>query len=248
MSNVILLPTYNERENLPHVTERIFKILPEVRLLVVDDNSPDGTGEVVEALRERFPGLICLHRQGPRGYGPATIDGFRWALAEGAKKVIQMDADLSHPPEVLPKLLEMSERFDLVLGSRYVAGGGTPDWPLRRRLLSRAANFYARNLLGLKVRDVTTGFRCFSRQALEQIDFQNLRSKGYGFLVEFIYRVSKLGFTIGEVPILFKDRTQGQSKMGLHIAWEGAVNVLKMRVRAEPKPLVYTEDYIKPHQ
>lgn len=233
MSIFVLLPTYNEKENLPLITVQIFAHLPEANILVVDDASPDGTGDLAESLAKKYPEkLFCLHRQGPRGYGPAAIDGFRWVLNKGAEKIIQMDADLSHPPDVLPQLIQMSDKVDMVLGSRYVEGAGTPDWPLGRKILSRGANIYARNILGLSVRDITTGFRCFNRRVIETLNFSNINCKGYGFLTEVVFQVSRLGFSIGEFPIIFRDRILGESKMGLSIAWEGAVNVLRMRLKS----------------
>lgn len=230
MSVCIIIPTYNERENLPIVVDQVFSSVPEAKILVVDDDSPDGTGKLAEDLEEKqFGRLFCLNRKGNRGYGLACLDGFRKALAQGAEIIIQMDADLSHPPSVLPKLIQMSECFDLVLGSRYIEGGSTPDWPLRRRLLSRCANLYARNILNVPVRDMTTGFRCFRRRVLEDIDFNVVQCVGYGFLTEMVCRVSRRGFSIGEIPIEFRDRTKGESKMGFSIAWEGALAVLKLR-------------------
>jgi Glycosyltransferases involved in cell wall biogenesis len=243
MSEWIIIPTYNERENASKLIPEVFQHVPGAQLLIVDDDSPDGTSREVEEMKPAYPGrLHCLHRTQNRGYGPACEAGMQHALNQGAQKIIQMDCDFSHPPSVLPQLLKHSEKYDLVLGSRYTPGGATPDWPFSRRLLSRSANLYARTILGLPIRDVTTGFRCFNRRVLEGIDFQLIHSVGYGFLTEMVYRVFSHGFSIGEYPITYRDRTLGQSKMGLHIAWEGVVNVLKIRFsrknRSDPKKAI----------
>jgi len=228
----IVVPTYNEKENMPALIEGVFQNLPEAHLVVVDDHSPDGTGGLVESLKGSYEGrLHCIRRIGNKGLGPSCIEGFRFALAQDADRVVQMDADGSHAPDNLGKLLEESCDFDLVVGSRYVPGGSTPDWPWPRRVLSRSANFYARKALGLPVKDITAGFKCYSRRALQEIDLNTIRCNGYGFQIETIFRIFHKGFSIAEIPITFRDRTLGESKMGLHIAWEGFVEVLRLRLQ-----------------
>jgi len=234
LSVFVIIPTYNERENLPRILSTVAERLPEAHILVVDDNSPDGTGDLAESLMQSFGGrLHILHRQKKEGLGPAYIAGFKEAMSLGAQKLIEMDADFSHPPEALPEMVRLSDTCDLVIGSRYVPGGSTPGWPLRRRLLSRFANFYARTILRLSVKDVTAGFRCYNRKVLEALHLDAVESKGYGFQVELTFRAEQKGFRIGETPIAFKDREKGKSKMGLSIAWEAAVKVLKMRWAAK---------------
>ena len=226
----VIIPTYNEKENLTSIIEGVFSHLPESNILIVDDNSPDGTGLLADELGKKYAGrLECLHRSRKDGLGPAYIAGFQYALSKGAQKLIQMDADLSHPVEILPRMVELSNRYDVVIGSRYTQGGSTPDWPFRRRLLSRWANFYARTILSLALCDVTTGFRCFNRRVIESIDLSSIQTRGYGFLVELVYRAYRKGYSFIETPIVFRDRTHGQSKMGLSIALEAAVKVFRMR-------------------
>lgn len=230
MSVFVVIPTYNEKENLPGLVSAVFQRLPAADLLVVDDNSPDGTGRLAEDLKAEYGGrLRVLHRHQKEGLGPAYLAGFREALALGAEKIIEMDADFSHPADALPEMVRLAESYDLVIGSRYVPGGSTPGWPLGRRCLSRFANFYARAILSLPVRDVTAGFRCYRRGVLEAIDLDTVESKGYGFQVELTYRTHRRGFSIREIPIIFREREQGRSKLGLSMAWEAAVKVWKMK-------------------
>lgn len=229
----VVIPTYNEKDNIRSILEGVLRSLPNAKIVVVDDASPDGTGDVVESLKERYgEPLHCIHRNSDRGLGPSCIEGFRFALDHGADKIFQMDADGSHAPESLQALLESSETHDLVIGSRYVPSGSTPDWPLHRKFLSRCANFYARGVLGLPVRDVTSGFKCYDRSILTRIDLGSVSCKGYGFQVEIVYRTHCAGFSISEIPITFRDRTRGVSKMGLSIASEGFTQVLKLRIGA----------------
>jgi dolichol-phosphate mannosyltransferase len=230
MSTFIIIPTYNEKENLPTAVEAVFRHLPDGHVLIVDDRSPDGTGDLAEALREKWGGrLHVLHRSKKEGLGPAYIAGFGYALERGAEKIIEMDADLSHPVEALPQMIALSDQYDLVIGSRYVPGGSTPDWPLSRRLISRGGNLYARIILGMAVRDTTSGFRCYRRKVLENIPLKKIESKGYGFQVEMTYRSYLKGYSIVEMPIIFRDRRHGKSKMGLSIALEAAVKVWKIK-------------------
>ncbi len=226
MKITIVIPTYNEAENLPLLAEKLFAIpLPELSLLVVDDNSPDGTGQIAEDLSQVYPGRIhVMHRSGKLGLGSAYIQGFERALTLGAEAVAQMDADFSHPPEKLVEMAAALETCDLALGSRYVPGGKLDDrWPLWRKTLSRFGNFYARTLLGMKVLDVTGGYRLWRRSALQRMPLERVRSNGYIFQVEMGYIASLLGFKITEIPIYFADRLWGQSKMSLRIQLEAAL-------------------------
>lgn len=225
----VVIPTYNERENIAALIPRILE-QPRYRVLVVDDNSPDGTADVVRALGAEEPRVGLLHRSGKLGLGTAYVAGFRRALAEGAEYIFEMDADFSHDPSYLPLLLEAAERrYDLALGSRYVPGGGTTDWGAVRQLISRGGNLYARSILGLPVVDATGGFRCYRRAVLEHLDLGAIRSNGYSFQIELVYRTLQAGYRIGEVPIIFPDRRVGQSKMSRRIVLEALVTVWRLR-------------------
>jgi dolichol-phosphate mannosyltransferase len=228
----LVLPTYNEVENIEAFVAAVRAKLPaSARVLIVDDNSPDGTGEVADRLAAGDPGVTVLHRARKEGLGPAYIAGFRRALGEGAGLVLEMDADFSHDPGYLPALLEASERADLVIGSRYVPGGGVGDWTALRRAISRGGSAYARLVLGLSVRDLTAGFKCFRREVLEAIDLAAVRSRGYAFQVELTYRAIQLGFDVAEVPIVFRERREGSSKMGHSIVAEAVWRVPLLRLR-----------------
>jgi dolichol-phosphate mannosyltransferase len=217
----LVLPTYNEAENVePLVEAARAKLPPSAQVLIVDDSSPDGTGAIAERLAERHENVQVLHRARKEGLGPAYIAGFRRALAEGAGLVLEMDADFSHDPAYLPRLLEAAKRADLVLGSRYVPGGGVSDWGPLRRAVSRGGSSYARRVLGVDVRDLTGGFKCFRREVLEAIDLDQVSARGYAFQVEMTYRAIRLGFKVVEVPIIFRERRVGTSKMDLGIAIE----------------------------
>ena len=217
----LVLPTYNETANLePLVEAARAKLPPSARVLIVDDTSPDGTGEVADRLAARHENVAVLHRPRKEGLGPAYIAGFREALAGGAGLVLEMDADFSHDPAYLPRLLEGARRADVVLGSRYVAGGGVSDWGPLRRAISRGGSTYARLVLGLDVRDLTGGFKCFRREVLEAIDLDAISTRGYAFQVEMTYRAVRLGFKVVEVPIVFRERRVGSSKMDLGIVAE----------------------------
>ena len=215
----VVVPTYNERSNLPHLAAAIR--LGGYRLLIVDDASPDGTGDVAEALAANDPEMSVLHRPEKVGLGPAYADGFDVALSRGADVVVQMDADFSHSPEDIPRLIEaIISGADLAIGSRYVPGGSTPDWPVGRRLLSRGGNAYARTMLGIPIRDATAGFRAFRADALRRLPYREAEASGYGFQVEMAWRADALGLTIAEVPIVFRDRESGTSKMSRDIVVE----------------------------
>lgn len=227
----IVIPTYNECENIATLLERILA-LPRFRVLVVDDNSPDGTAAIVTRLAENEPRVGLLSRPEKRGLGSAYVAGFRRALAEGADYIFEMDADFSHDPAYLPRLLEAAEsRYDLVLGSRYIPGGGTADWGAVRQFISRGGNLYARLILGLPVMDATGGFRCYRRRVLEAIDLDDIQSNGYAFQIELVYRTLRAGFRIGELPIIFPDRRVGRSKMSRRIVLEALINVWRLRFR-----------------
>ena len=234
MSAWVILPTYDEAENLAPIVSAVLAAVPGVRILVVDDASPDGTGEIAEALE----GVDVLHRPRKSGLGRAYVAGFAHALAAGATTVVEMDADLSHDPTDLPRLLApLSEGADLVLGSRYVPGGGIQDWDALRRGLSRFGCSYARRVLGVPVRDLTGGFKAFRASALEAIDYATVRSQGYAFQVELTYRALQRGLRVEEVPIVFREREHGESKMSALIALEAAwlVPALRFGRRADSR-------------
>jgi len=235
------LPTYNERDTLPQTVARITAVSDEhdlgLSVLVVDDGSPDGTGAIADRLAADDPRISVLHRTTKEGLGPAYIAGFRRALADGAELLFEMDADLSHEPAYLPAMIDRIERgADIVLGSRYVRGGGVAGWGLGRRLVSRGGCLYAQLVLGLPYRDLTGGFKCFRRRALECLDLDGIGASGYGFQIETTWRAHRLGLRIVEVPIIFVDRRVGQSKMTYGIALEAATLVWKLLLERRPSP------------
>jgi dolichol-phosphate mannosyltransferase len=220
----VALPTYNELENLPDIAPAI--TAHGYRLLSVDDASPDGTGLLADELAAGDPAISVLHRGQKQGLGPAYAEAFDRALGDGAEVIVEMDADFSHDPADLPRLVAaIDDGADLAIGSRYVPGGSTPDWPLLRRFISRAGNVYARLMLGIPVRDATAGFRAFRADALRQLPYRQARASGYGFQVEMAWRAHQNGLTIAEVPISFRDRTRGRSKMGPEIVAEAMMLV-----------------------
>ncbi|MGH3136064.1 MAG: polyprenol monophosphomannose synthase [Gaiellaceae bacterium] len=231
---VLCLPTYNERENLEPMIRELGGALDTSsdRVLVIDDASPDGTGVIADRLAAELPWLSVLHRERKEGIGPAYIAGFRWALAEGAELVLEMDCDFSHSPVDVPRLIAAAKDADLVLGSRYTPGGGTENWGLLRRFVSRGGCLYAQILLGMRVRDLTGGFKCFRRAALEAIDLDALSAHGYAFQIETTYRVRRAGLRITEVPITFVERRAGASKMTGSIVAEAIWKVPLLRLRA----------------
>ncbi len=226
----LVVPTYNEAANIePFVAAARANLPADARILIVDDGSPDGTGERADRLAERHPNVSVLHRREKEGLGPAYIAGFRRALAGGAGLVLEMDADFSHDPAYLPRLLDAAGRADLVIGSRYVAGGGVGDWGAMRRAISRGGSFYSRLVLGVDVNDLTGGFKCFRREVLEAIEFDSIAVHGYAFQVEMTYRVIQLGFKVVEVPIVFRDRRAGESKMDGSIVAEAIFRLPGLR-------------------
>jgi dolichol-phosphate mannosyltransferase len=232
MRVVVCLPTYNERENVGPMLRALGEVLPPGgRVLVLDDASPDGTGELADRLADELAYVEVVHRPRKEGLGPAYLAGFRRALADGAELVFEMDCDFSHDPADIPRLLAAAKSADLVIGSRYVAGGRVGEWGLLRRGISRAASLYTRVLL-MPVRDPTAGFKCYRREVLETIDLAAIRSRGYAFQVETTYRTLRAGFRVIEVPIAFVDRAQGGSKMSRSIVAEAVWKVPQLRLAA----------------
>ena len=234
----LVLPTYNEAENVEAIVQallpRLAEAAPQHRLLIVDDSSPDGTGAIADRLARDDEAVEVLHRAGKEGLGRAYLHGFEHALAGGAERVMEMDADFSHDPDDVPRLIEASEEADLVLGSRYVTGGGVSGWEWHRRLLSRGGCWYARTILGAPVRDLTGGFKCFQRSVLETLDLGDVQSDGYGFQIEMTYRALRAGFRVKEIPIVFHERRAGASKMDARIAAEAVWKVPALRGRLRP--------------
>jgi dolichol-phosphate mannosyltransferase len=229
---LVVVPTYNERVNLPEIVPVILRQDPQIDVLVVDDNSPDGTGEIADQLAAAEPRVHVLHRTAKQGLGKAYLAGFSWALERDYAFVCETDADFSHDPKFLPALLAAAAEADLVIGSRYKAGVNVLNWPISRLLLSLGANLYARLITGLPLTDSTAGFKCFRRAVLEAIDFGRVRSNGYAFQIEMNYRAWRKGFRLAEVPIVFTDRMEGQSKMNGRIVREAIWMVWSLRIRA----------------
>jgi len=229
---IVVIPTYNEAENVALLIPQIHELLPELDVLVVDDNSPDGTGAIVADLAAKDPRIKLLSREGKQGLGRAYVAGFKLCLAEGYDLICQMDCDFSHQPKYLVQILDVIRDADVVIGSRYIRGGATEDWPLRRKILSKGGNFYARTILGIRVTDLTGGFKCWRREVLEAIDLDRVGAAGYAFQMEMNYRTARLGFRIKEIPITFPDRTRGESKLGQGIFWESLKMPWRLRFKA----------------
>jgi dolichol-phosphate mannosyltransferase len=229
---LVIMPTYNEATNLPLIVPQILRQDPRIDLLVVDDNSPDGTGELADRLTEAEPRVHVLHRTAKQGLGRAYIAGFRWALEAGFDFVFEMDADFSHDPTYLPRFLTAIQDADLVIGSRYKTGVNVINWPVSRLLLSLGANLYARLVTGLPLTDSTGGFKCFRRQVLEALDLDRVHSNGYAFQIEMSFRAWKKGFRLLEIPIVFTDRIEGTSKMSKRIVREAIWMVWLLRLKA----------------
>ena len=233
MRAIVCLPTYNERENLEPMLRALGGVLPEdARVLVVDDSSPDGTGQVADELAAELDYVDVLHRPHKQGLGPAYLAAFRRALSEGAELILEMDCDFSHDPEDVPRLLAAAEHADVVLGSRYVAGGRVENWGALRRFVSSGGSLYARLLLGVGIRDLTGGFKCYRRAVLESVDLDAVTSTGYAFQIETTYRALRAGFRVVEIPITFADREAGASKMSRGIFLEAVWKVPVLRARS----------------
>ena len=235
---VVVIPTYNERDNLERLTRQILSQHEAIHLLVVDDNSPDGTGALADRLAAETQRVSVLHRAGKLGLGSAYREGFRLALDMGADLVVQMDADFSHDPAILPVFFEKMLESDLVIGSRYLNGVSVVNWPLRRLMLSYFASVYTRVITGLRISDCTSGFKCFRRSALEAIDLSRVRSDGYSFQIEMNFRCVEHGFRVTEVPIIFIDRHAGTSKMSKRIVREAVLMVWKLKLGSLARPLL----------
>lgn len=234
MKIVVVMPTYNEAQNLPGIVAELLSLgLDPLEILIVDDNSPDGTGEIADQLAEQYPGRVhVIHRPRKMGLGTAYKEGFQYALRNGASLIVEMDADFSHSPSYLPQMIEKAKEYDVVVGSRYVPGGGVDErWGLWRKFLSRFGNLYARLVTGLKVRDATAGYKVFRRQVLENIDLNRIRSDGYAFQIEMAYACQQAGYRVCEIPIYFEDRAIGSSKMNLGIVLEAVWRVWQLRLR-----------------
>ena len=229
VKTIIVIPTYDELANIERMARAVLENAPEAELLFVDDNSPDGTGEAIERMRKSEPRIHCLHRAQKNGLGRAYVEGFSRAIELGATRIVQMDCDFSHNPTDIPRLL--AEDADLVIGSRYVPGGSTPGWPLRRRLISRLGGTFIRIATGMPLRDPTGGFRCWKTSALERIDFRSVESAGYSFQLEVNHRAWKAGCSIREIPIAFSDRVAGYSKITTAIAVESLKIAVRLRFR-----------------
>lgn len=230
--NLVIIPTYNEKENIEAIIRKVFS-LENFHILIVEDNSPDGTADIVKTLQSEFPNALhLLERKGKLGLGTAYIAGFRWTLDKAYEYIFEMDADFSHNPEDLLRLLEACKNgADLAVGSRYVSGVNVVNWPMKRVLMSYFASKYVRFVTGMPINDATAGFKCYTRKVLEAMNFNKIRMTGYGFQIEMKYRIWKHGFSIKEVPIIFTDRTQGTSKMSSGIFGEAFWGVLGMRFR-----------------
>jgi dolichol-phosphate mannosyltransferase len=228
----IIVPTYNEKSNIEELVKLIFSLgIANLEIIVVDDNSPDGTGDLIEGLKSKYQNLEIIHRTKQRGYGLSCIDGFRKAINEKVDLILTMDADFSHDPKYLSELIKNAEKFDVVIESRYIEGGGINNWNFFRRILSKFGNLYARFILNMPIHDLTGGFRCYQRRVLESIIFDDLTSINYSFLTEIIYRVYKNGFKIKEIPIIFTERKLGKSKFNFKIFFEAFIKVLTLRFK-----------------
>ncbi len=234
MKTLIIIPTYNECENLRPLLKELFSYVPATDVLIVDDNSPDGTGKLADELHDENPQIQVLHRADKLGLGTAYIAGFKYAVAHNYDAAFEMDADFSHDPRYLPDFLKAIEDADLVIGSRYIPGGDTPNWSFMRRTISGCGNIFARFMLGIPVHDCTAGFRCYRREVLESIDLDSIQSQGYAFQVELAYRVMRQGFKIVETPIIFMDRRVGKSKMSRAIVLEAFTYVLRTKFGKKP--------------
>lgn len=232
---IVIVPTYNELEVISDLIKGVFRAVPDLDVLVVDDNSPDGTGEIVNGLAHGDERVNCLHRAKKEGIGPAYIEGFKWAIDRGYELIVQMDADFSHDPAYIPRFLELMDEYDVVIGSRYVKGGKIGDWGLIRKFVSRCGSLYAKLILALPVNDLTGGFKCFRRKILEDIKLDEIRTHGYAFQIETTFKAFRQGARIKEFPITFSDRRIGKTKMTGDIFREAVFSVLMLRFNCENK-------------
>jgi dolichol-phosphate mannosyltransferase len=233
---VVVVPTYNEAGNVARLIAEVLATVPAIHVLVVDDGSPDGTGDLVQAIAEKDERVRLMRRAGKQGLGTAYVAGFKDCLARGYDAICQMDCDFSHPPRYLVDFLRLIEEYDVVIGSRYIAGGETENWPLKRKILSKGGNFYARTILGVRVTDLTGGYKCWRREVLEAIDLDTVQAGGYAFQMEMNFRATRKGFRIHEIPIVFPDRTVGESKLGQGIFWESLKLPWRLRFGGAKKP------------
>ncbi len=239
MDICVIIPTYNEKENITDLVEQILGLKLKVGVVIVDDNSPDGTGQIADALAKKYAGVSVIHRSKKLGLGTAYMAGFKKGLADGADRLVTMDADFSHNPSYIPELVTLANHFHLTIGSRYVPQGGILNWDWRRRFLSWGANLFARTMLGLKANDCTAGFRCYHREVLLNIDLDRIFSNGYSFLVEMLFKCQRKGFTVGEIPIIFANRERGQSKISKREIYKAMYTVMRLSVsRLRPQPRV----------
>lgn len=228
MDICVIIPTYNEKENLTDLVEQILALDVKARVIVVDDNSPDGTGQLADALARKNSNVSVIHRSGKLGLGTAYIAGFKKGLNEGATRLITMDADFSHNPAYIPALVALADHFHITIGSRYVPQGGVRNWEWQRRFLSWGANLFARTLLGLKANDCTAGFRCYHREVLLNIDLDRIFSNGYSFLVEMLFKCERKGYSVGEIPIIFTNRERGKSKISQREIYKAMYTVMRL--------------------
>lgn len=232
MKSLVIIPTYNEKENIHTVIERLRALPVEVDILIIDDNSPDGTADIVRNLQPDDPHLFMLNRSGKLGLGTAYLTGFRWALDRDYEYILEMDADLSHNPDDVPRLIRECEYgYDLVIGSRYCNGVNVVNWPIKRLILSYGANKYTRLITRMPIEDATAGFKCYRRKVLAGIDLDRVKSSGYSFQIEMHFRAWSAGFKIKEIPIIFTERSEGRSKMSKNIVWEAVFMVWKLKFR-----------------
>ena len=237
LQTCVIIPTYNEKDNIGDLVHQILALPVEAHVIIVDDNSPDGTGQVADALAGQNDRVSVIHRPGKFGLGTAYIAGFKKGLSDGAERLITMDADFSHDPAYIPALVALAEQYHITIGSRYIPEGGVRNWDMRRRILSWTANNFARSALSLKAHDCTAGFRCYHREVLQSIELDQIFSNGYSFLVEMIFKCQRQGFTIGEIPIIFVNRTRGSSKISQREIYKAIYTVTRLALsRLKPKP------------
>lgn len=229
LKKLLVIPTYNESENIRPLVRKVREYVPDMHILIIDDNSPDGTGRIADELAREHEGVRVMHREGKLGLGSAYVAGFKQALQDGYDLICQMDADFSHDPSYWPELLCGMDGHDVMIGSRYVRGGGTRNWGIHRRVLSRASNFIARLMLGIKVRDCTGGFRCYKRRVIETMNPDTIFSNGYSFLEEVLFRAVKAGASVGETPIVFVERRRGKSKISKKEILKAVVTLFRLR-------------------